>query len=108
MRLRSIVFSLVATTAMFVAVQRCGFANEYRGSFEQQMACTPDVWRFCSDQIPDTDRIVACLRQNTAQLSDGCRAVFGANNAAPRAAQPHRRSPAYGSQPERHTESWFR
>ncbi len=40
------------------------------------MACTPDVWRLCSDQIPDVDRIVSCLRQNTPQLSNGCRAVF--------------------------------
>ena len=40
------------------------------------MACTPDVWRLCSDQIPDVGRIVACLRQNTPQLSNGCRAVF--------------------------------
>jgi hypothetical protein len=111
MRLRSIVLFLVATTAMYVTAQPSAFADEYRGSFEQQMACTPDVWRFCSDQIPDADRIVACLRQNTAQLSEGCRAVFRANNAAPQAAQPRRRSsPAYGSsaQPEPRTEGWFR
>ena len=37
-------------------------AQEYRGTWEQQMACTPDVWRLCSDQIPDTNRIVACLQ----------------------------------------------
>ena len=40
------------------------------------MACTPDVWRLCGDQIPDVSRIVACLRQNTPQLSSNCRAVF--------------------------------
>ena len=40
------------------------------------MACTPDVWRLCSDQVPDVSRIVSCLRQNTPQLSNGCRAVF--------------------------------
>jgi hypothetical protein len=51
-------------------------AEEYRGTWEQQMACTPDVWRFCGDQIPDVGRIVTCLRQNTPQLSGGCRAVF--------------------------------
>ena len=51
-------------------------AQEYRGTWEQQMACTPDVWRLCSDQIPDASRIVACLRQNTPQLSRDCRAVF--------------------------------
>jgi hypothetical protein len=46
------------------------------GTMEQQMACTPDVWRLCSSQVPDVDRIVACLRQNTALLSPRCRAVF--------------------------------
>jgi len=39
---------------------------------EQQMACTPDVFRLCGDQIPDVNRIVACLRQNTSQLSRPC------------------------------------
>ena len=106
MRTRSIVHSLVATTALYFSAQPALLADEYRGSFEQQMACTPDVWRFCSDQIPDTDRIVACLRQNAAQLSDGCRAVFGANNAA----RPRARSPGYGEsgRPDRRTESWIR
>ena len=59
------------------------FAEEYRGTMEQQMACTPDVWRLCSDQIPDVNRITACLRQNTPQLSSGCRAVFESNNQMP-------------------------
>jgi hypothetical protein len=57
-------------------------AQEYRGTMEQQMACTPDVWRLCSDQIPDANRIVACLQQNMPQLSSGCRAVFQSNNQA--------------------------
>ena len=55
-------------------------AEPYKGTWEQQMACTPDVWRFCGAAIPDVDRIVACLRQNTPNLSDGCRAVFESNN----------------------------
>jgi hypothetical protein len=59
------------------------FAEEYRGTMEQQMACTPDVWRLCSDQIPDVSRITACLQQNTPQLSSGCRAVFQSNNQMP-------------------------
>ncbi len=58
-------------------------AQEYRGTMEQQMACTPDVWRLCSDQIPDVSRITACLQQNTPQLSSGCRAVFQSNNQMP-------------------------
>lgn len=62
-----------------MAAQNQALSEEYRGSWEQQMACTPDVMRLCGDQIPDTGRIVACLRQNTRQLSNGCRAVFESN-----------------------------
>ena len=67
--------------------QGAAIAEEYRGTLEQQMACTPDVWRLCSDQIPDVSRITACLRQNTPQLSSGCRAVFESNNQMPPQAQ---------------------
>src|SRR3954453_6452722 len=80
-------------------------SEEYRGTWEQQMACTPDVMRLCSDQIPDVTRIVACLRQNTPSLGNSCRAVFESNASAdqpqtrvppppatqsPRSAQPRR------------------
>ena len=54
---------------------------------EQQMACTPDVFRLCGEQIPDVNRIVACLRQNTPQLSRPCRAVFEPNASAPTSGQ---------------------
>lgn len=94
MRMRSTVLCLVATMAGGVAVESCAFADEYRGTLEQQLACTPDVWRLCSDQIPDVNRIVACLRQNTPQLSDDCRAVFKSNNsAASQGVPPHGRPP---------------
>jgi hypothetical protein len=58
------------------------FADD-RGTMEQQMACTPDVWRLCSAFVPDRDNIIACLRQNTPQLSGACRAVFEPNGSAP-------------------------
>ena len=70
----------VALAVGGMVAQGAAFAEEYRGTLEQQMACTPDVWRLCSDQIPDVSRITACLRQNTPQLSSGCRAVFESNN----------------------------
>jgi hypothetical protein len=75
MRTQRIVLSFViaAGTAAVVAPAS---SQEYRGTWEQQMACTPDVWRLCSDQVPDVGRITACLRQNTPQLSNNCRAVF--------------------------------
>ena len=74
--LSRIVLSLALAIGSVGALQSTAFAQEYRGTWEQQMACTPDVWRLCSEQVPDVSRIVACLRQNTPQLSSGCRAVF--------------------------------
>lgn len=71
-------------------------AQEYRGTWEQQMACTPDVWRLCGDQIPDVSRIVACLRQNTPQLSGNCRAVF---ESSAEQQQAYRAPPPRGAQP---------
>jgi hypothetical protein len=50
------------------------------GTDEQRAACTPDVFRLCSSEIPSVDRIVACLKAKKASLSAGCQAVF---NAAP-------------------------
>ena len=75
MRTQRIVLGL-AVAIGGTAVIAPASSQEYRGTWEQQMACTPDVWRLCGEQIPDVSRIVACLRQNTPQLSNGCRAVF--------------------------------
>jgi hypothetical protein len=86
MRTQRIVLSLVIATSAFSSA----FAEEYRGTWEQQMACTPDVMRLCSDQIPDVNRIVACLRQNTPSLGNSCRAVFESNASAD---QPQTRVP---------------
>ena len=57
-------------------------AQEHRGTMQQQMACTPDVFRLCGAAIPDENRIVACLQANTLQLSPPCRAVFESSDSA--------------------------
>jgi hypothetical protein len=71
---------LAIAIAGSIAMQAPALAEEYRGTFEQQLACTPDVWRLCATEIPDVNRIVGCLRQNTTQLSGPCRAVFESND----------------------------
>ena len=55
-----------------------------RGSADDQLACTPDVYRLCSGNIPDEDAITACLEHHKPQLSAGCKAVFS----RPAAAKP--------------------
>jgi len=56
---------------------------------EQQQACTGDAFRLCSSEIPDVDRITACMIRNKTQLSPECRVQFGpAPGAAARADDP--------------------
>jgi hypothetical protein len=46
------------------------------GTAEQRAACTPDVFRLCSSEIPNVDRIVVCLKQQKPNLSKPCQAVM--------------------------------
>ena len=83
MRAHRILLSLAIPVAFGIAAQTPAFSDEYRGTLEQRMACTPDVFRLCGAAIPDVNRIVACLRQNTPQLSGSCRAVFDSSASVP-------------------------
>jgi hypothetical protein len=91
MRAHRIVLNLAMAIAGGVAFQAPALSEEYRGTLEQQLACTPDVFRLCSEQMPDVNRIVGCLRQNTPQLSGPCRAVFESNASVPPDPAPRRR-----------------
>ena len=84
MRAHRIFLSLAIALGGGITLHGTAFSQENRGTWEQQMACTPDVWRLCGAQVPDVDRIVACLRRNTEQLSGRCRAVFAQGDNAPR------------------------
>jgi hypothetical protein len=85
-----IVLSLAIAIGGVAALPPAANAEQYRGTMDQQMACTPDVWRLCGAEIPDVDRIVACLRANTPQLSPGCRAVFDRGNSTAQQQPPVR------------------
>ena len=63
---------LIATTVALAALGTA--AQAYTA--EQQQMCTGDAMRLCASEIPDVDRITACMVQKRAQLSDGCKAVF--------------------------------
>jgi hypothetical protein len=42
---------------------------------EERVACTPDVLRLCSSDIPNVERVVACMKRERSKLSPGCAAV---------------------------------
>jgi len=55
---------------------------------EEQAACSGDAFRLCGPEIPDVDRVTACMVRNKSQLSPGCRVYFrpGPEDVAPAAA----------------------
>ena len=49
---------------------------------EEDEACRPDAFRLCSSEIPDIDRITACMERKKSQLSPACRRFFGPSQSA--------------------------
>jgi hypothetical protein len=43
---------------------------------EEQQACMGDAFRLCGSEIPDVDRITACMVRRRAELSPGCAVFF--------------------------------
>jgi hypothetical protein len=77
------------TATIFALAALSTAANAYTD--EQQQMCTGDAMRLCSSEIPDVERVTACMVQKRAQLSDGCKAVF---RYVPPAATPVNYAPA--------------
>jgi hypothetical protein len=71
-------FNQGSALAVGLAVSFYATTSLALGTSEQRAACTPDVFRLCSSEIPSVDRIVACLRKEKVNLSPGCQAVFSA------------------------------
>jgi hypothetical protein len=73
-------FGAARAVLMFAALSVVSFipltANAYTP--EQEQACTGDAFRLCSAEIPDIERVTACMVRNRAQLSPPCRAQFDA------------------------------
>jgi hypothetical protein len=51
-------------------------AASWAYSPEEEQACTDDAFRLCGPEIPDVDRVTACMVSKQSQLSPGCRVYF--------------------------------
>jgi len=69
----TVAFGLMATAAL---VSHSSIAVAHSGTAEEQAACTPDVFRLCFFEIPNEERIVACLNSKLSQLSPACHDVM--------------------------------
>jgi hypothetical protein len=48
-----------------------------QGTAEQRAACQDDAYKFCPYDVPDTEKVEACLRKYIRSISAACRAQFG-------------------------------
>lgn len=68
----------VLAVAGFGTGTHAAFAHS--GTADEQQACTPDVLSLCFWQIPNEDKIVACLNKNVDRLSPECRKVIAGDD----------------------------
>jgi hypothetical protein len=54
----------------------CWPATGHAYTAEEQQACQPDAFRLCGSEIPDVDRVTACMVAKKSQLSPECRRFF--------------------------------
>ena len=76
----ALLFAVASAATVLAAPPGLAFSSE-----AQQM-CTGDALRLCGHEVPNVQRITACMVRNRAQVSPGCRAVMDREHAARRRA----------------------
>ncbi|MFL9901678.1 hypothetical protein PQR75_31230 [Paraburkholderia fungorum] len=71
-RIHALASSLVFSLAALSAVSAAKAASED----DQAKACRGDAMHFCSAEIPNKEKITACMKQHVDELSPACRAMF--------------------------------
>jgi hypothetical protein len=75
---------LIVATALTIAL--FGTTEAGAETAEGRQACTNDAFQFCSEFIPDRERVFRCLEARKPQISAACRATMPAEPAPERAA----------------------
>jgi hypothetical protein len=84
-RSRNFQFGLLLATGLSLSVLPTA-SEAYTD--QQQQACSPDAMRLCGPEIPDVDRITACMARNREQLSPECRVFFKPDPSAGKSRKP--------------------
>jgi hypothetical protein len=70
----------IGTLAFGVALAALGLAAlpgvGHAYTPEEQAACQPDAFRLCGSEIPDIERVKACMVARRAELSPECKRFF--------------------------------
>jgi hypothetical protein len=81
-------FVLVAAALSCSVLPHVGYAY----TPEEQQACQGDAFRLCGPEIPDVDRVTACMVAKKSQLSPGCAVYFRRGPATKAASSKPRKS----------------
>ena len=73
--MRSIVLGLV----ILLTETSLSFAQDHKGTPQEQQACTRDAQRFCRQLLGDDGAVQQCLQQNRTRLSKNCQKVFASH-----------------------------
>jgi hypothetical protein len=73
---RSALFTLSSAFVLALGLVSYSTSSFALGTADERAACTPDVFRLCSSEIPSVSKIIACMKAKKSQLSPKCRAAF--------------------------------
>ena len=75
---------MLKRTLLAVALFACALpAYALAETDAERQACTNDAQTHCADEIPDRERVYACLMQKVAQLSPACKKIISDSIAPP-------------------------
>ncbi|HEX5509013.1 MAG TPA: cysteine rich repeat-containing protein [Pseudolabrys sp.] len=70
-------FLLVLSAATsYAQPKQSGSGGMFQGTPEERKACRHDSVKFCSDAIPDSLRVLTCLKEHRKHLSKACEQVL--------------------------------
>jgi Cysteine rich repeat len=71
---------LLALTLLSLTVSSNAFAQQQRGTAEEQKACTRDAQKFCRPVLDQGDfTVLACLKEHRSKISAACDQVLKSN-----------------------------
>jgi len=79
-------FKIATLIALATAATALSTSATLAFSQEAQQMCTGDAMRLCGHEVPNIQRITACMARNRAHVSAGCRAVMDRDHTARRRA----------------------
>ena len=74
-RLNRFALSSLTVAGLWLGLTAMASAQAPQSTINPEQACKDDAFKFCNNDIPDRDKVGACLRRNARSISKDCRTV---------------------------------